>query len=460
MRLYPVEPVIGDTDGFREDLDIFERKAFGERLEGLFANIEDPLVAVLDAPWGSGKTTFIKMWCGHMRNKGFPVIYFDAFKNDYEEDAFLAIAGEVVALAKEYEKHGVERRAFVEAAARCGNVLCAALKGGAKKLASKVIGDVGLEETCEAAMKDGTEQAIDDAHKHLVRKLESRNEEKSIVDDFRSALESIAESMNNASLQEHSVEGASKRPLVFIIDELDRCKPPFALEIIERIKHFFSVPNVHFLLVTNLKSLELSVKHVYGIGDFSTQYLQKFYNIIVSLDASKNIRYDPLDVWIENLYNMNSKVTNSEIQKECLFRIAKSCNVPFREIEKIYSIMIITSATVRDATYAESHVISYLCCMKVINKELYTKIKNGKASYDDALHPIGIDGFDASVAADKLVICLGSYLADQIIFDAHESFNMFRRHLSYNAKDEGWRKKQIMELCNIIDSLPAFTPTP
>ena len=460
MRLYPVEPVISDTDGFREDLDIFERRDFGERLEGLFANIEDPLVAVLDAPWGSGKTTFIKMWCGHMRNKGFPVIYFDAFKNDYEEDAFLAIAGEVVALAKEYEQRGVDRSVFIKAAAKCGNVLGAALKGGAKKLASKVIGEGGLEEVLEAAMKDGAEQAIDDAHKYLVEKLESRNEEKRVVDDFRSALESIAESMNKAALQGHSVEGASKRPLVFIIDELDRCRPSFALDIVERIKHFFSVSSVHFLLVTNLKSLELSVKHVYGIGELSPQYLRKFYNVTIRLDALKNDNIDELDRWVENLHSMNSKITNFNIQKDCLLKIARLRGASLREVEKIYSVMIVASAILKDITTQNSYVIAYLCCMKIINIDLYERIKTGTASYQEALGFLGLEIPREEDFDSELEVYLGSYLASKDLFAEKPIFNQFTIYQSRNASDEGWRKKQIMELCNIIDSLPVFTPTP
>lgn len=460
MRLYPVEPVIGDTDGFREDLDIFGRRDFGERLEGLFANIEDPLVAVLDAPWGSGKTTFIKMWCGHMRNNGFPVIYFDAFKNDYEEDAFLAIAGEVVALAKEYEQHGVKRSAFVEAAAKCGNVLGAALKGGAKKLASKVIGEGGLEEVLEAASKDGAEQAIDDAHKYLVEKLESRNEEKGVVDDFRSALESIAKSMNNAALQGHSVEGALKRPLVFIIDELDRCRPSFALDIIERIKHFFSVPSVHFLLVTNLKSLELSVKHVYGIGELSSQYLHKFYNVIIKLDAAKNNSIDVLKGWIENLYSINNNTNSSRIQKNILLRIARLRRASLRDVEKIYSVMIMANTTMKDFTVQKAYVIAYLCCIKIINIDLYERLKTGTASYQDALGFLGLEIPREEDSDNELEVYLGSYLASKDLFAEKPIFNQLTIYQSRNASDEGWRKKQIMEMCNIIDSLPVFTPTP
>jgi hypothetical protein len=56
---------------------------------------------LLDAEWGTGKTTFVKMWLGELAKAGVPTIYFDAFANDYHDDAFLTVAGEIVARAEE-----------------------------------------------------------------------------------------------------------------------------------------------------------------------------------------------------------------------------------------------------------------------------------------------------------------------------------------------------------------------
>lgn len=78
------------------------------------------MVAILDEPWGAGKSTFIKMWCGHMRLHGFPVIYFDAFKHDYSDDAFIAIAGEVVAAAQELDVPSSTTQDFIDNAAQVG----------------------------------------------------------------------------------------------------------------------------------------------------------------------------------------------------------------------------------------------------------------------------------------------------------------------------------------------------
>jgi len=104
MRIFPPPLVIGENEGFDPQKDIFKRAEFGEGLANLVAAIDDPMVIAVDGPWGSGKTTFIKMWAGLLRNRHFPVIYFDAFENDYIGNAFIAIAGEVIALSQEKKK--------------------------------------------------------------------------------------------------------------------------------------------------------------------------------------------------------------------------------------------------------------------------------------------------------------------------------------------------------------------
>jgi len=91
LQLFPPEIEIAADEGFSAH-DIFERKDFGDRLTRIVRALEIPRVLLLDAPWGPGKTIFVKMWRGELAKAGIPSIYFDAFANDYQEDAFLAVA--------------------------------------------------------------------------------------------------------------------------------------------------------------------------------------------------------------------------------------------------------------------------------------------------------------------------------------------------------------------------------
>jgi hypothetical protein len=91
MRFFPPPLDIADDEGFAPEKDLFQRAVFGAGLTNLVDVSDDPLVLVLDSPWGTGKTTFIKMWAGQLRANGFPVIYFDAFANDHVDNGFLAL---------------------------------------------------------------------------------------------------------------------------------------------------------------------------------------------------------------------------------------------------------------------------------------------------------------------------------------------------------------------------------
>src|SRR5262245_60944601 len=104
MHLFPPPLEIGDTEGFTREKDIFKRSTIGRGLTNVLTNVSDPTVIAVDGQWGSGKTTFLKMWAGELRKAGIPVVYFDAFENDYAEDAFTAIASQLVSLAQERRK--------------------------------------------------------------------------------------------------------------------------------------------------------------------------------------------------------------------------------------------------------------------------------------------------------------------------------------------------------------------
>ena len=156
MKIFPPELEIGPTEGFDPQKDIFGRKELGEGLTNLFTNVEQPLVIALDGQWGSGKTTFLKMLAGHLRNAGFPVVEFDAFANDYIDDAFAAIAGEIISLTDEIkaqEKTKVDD--FKEKAITAGKVIMRAfLKIGTKVLTAGALNAADLEEFSKDAANE------------------------------------------------------------------------------------------------------------------------------------------------------------------------------------------------------------------------------------------------------------------------------------------------------------------
>ena len=96
MRLIIPEIVIDPVEPFKNDR--LDRQPFAISLTSLVTNVEDSLVISLDAQWGDGKTTFVKMWQAYLGKNDIKSIYFDAFANDYFDDPFVALVGNITSL--------------------------------------------------------------------------------------------------------------------------------------------------------------------------------------------------------------------------------------------------------------------------------------------------------------------------------------------------------------------------
>ena len=193
---------------------------------------------------GGWQSTFIKMWAGLLRKRGHPVIYFDAFANDYIDDAFLAIAGEVIALSQEKKKASTPaHKKFLNRAARAGRaILQSGTKIGLKAATLGVLDAADLDDLKSIA-DDIAEEASTKTGEYIKALLSRHGEERKNIEGVRNALSELSEVLST-SRKAADGESSTNLPLIFIVDELDRCKPPFALDVLEKIKHVFSVEGV------------------------------------------------------------------------------------------------------------------------------------------------------------------------------------------------------------------------
>ena len=390
MRITLREPAIGREDGFTTDNDIFGHREFGERLANLVGNISEPLVVVLDGPWGSGKSVFAKQWAGLLRQRGAPVVEFDAFANDHYEDGFIAISAEILATAEEVlGKDKSTTKEYQELAARVGVAVTKTAMRSVLRIAT--YGLLGANDADEIAniLKDEARATVDSSavavEKMMLDRLSQARDEKNTLDTFRAALEKIATEM---AISQSKYETA-KYPLVFIIDELDRCRPPFALSIIERIKHLFSVNGVCFALVTHMRQLEGSVQGAYGANFKAQTYLEKFYQLRVTipdkLAAGKSISSRYIDhCWtaleIEFLDPKQGIVT-----KEHLESISETLDLTLRQIDRIITLIAIVSASIRKESFYIPAVLAGLCVMRQIEPELYRRTRSRQIEFSEII---------------------------------------------------------------------------
>ena len=371
LRLAPPEPDIGpviggfinpgDTSEESKDRpkDIFGYAEFGGRLANIVRSLQTPLVLALTGGWGSGKSVFAKQWAGELqKSEGAPVIYFDAFANDHQENTLFALAGEVMEFIGRRKKMADKAG---ESIARIGKGVSETLAECAARFAT--LGAVGAGDV-SGAMKTALDKRMEDAEK-----------ERDVVKKFRKALEKAAKELGGG------------QPLVFIVDELDRCRPDFALELLEKIKHLFSVPGVCFLVVTNLDQFKAVVQRTYGYNANEARvYLEKFFHYVFWLPEGGKYGDGQIVEYVRYLWS-KLLLPNDNIDEfsEWLKKLSQAHDFSLRDIERMLAPMVLAYAS-KDMPRDDIHlyrIATVLCMLRKIDSAAYRKILQSTATQAD-----------------------------------------------------------------------------
>jgi hypothetical protein len=295
-------------------------------------------------------------------------VYFDAFENDYQKDPFLALASEMYQLISDQDAE--KKSEFKEKAIKAGK----SLARGAIKLTVRAV-TAGLVDSSavDTVEKDISNLVADQVDDLVKARFENAQKDKLALKAFKEHLSTFATEQGNGV------------PIVFIIDELDRCRPDFALELLEQVKHLFSVKGITFLLVTNRVQLEQSIKAKYGESD-PVNYLHKFINVWLTLPRTtgryndhgyRYLQYALLEMSGEN------RSTNLRECENVLVEVVQYYQPSFREIERILSYFSLLNNMLNRDMYSEDYqsVIAIVCYLKVCKPDTLMPV-NGKLSYE------------------------------------------------------------------------------
>jgi len=269
LHLRPTEIQVLSSDPFAQDL--LKREKVCETLTNLAQSSPEGLVVAIHAPWGAGKSTFLRMWRHHLTAQGLRTLAFNAWETDFSDDPLVALIGELeigLAELKQTDSNG-EKNKIAESV----NVLKKAAASILKRTVPVALklgtaGLLDLDELTEEALSDFAEKVADE-------KIKSYESARSSVSAFRTAIANAAAAATSGS--------NGKGPLVFIIDELDRCRPSYAVRVLESIKHFSAVPGVVFALAVDRTQLRHSVCKEYGESFDWSAYLRRFFDIELAL---------------------------------------------------------------------------------------------------------------------------------------------------------------------------------
>jgi KAP family P-loop domain len=336
--------------------DCLNREDFANVFINYISN-RDSAVLALNSPWGEGKTFFIeKVLFEKLDEKEKPYFYLNAFACDYYDDPFSAIIDTLITEFYENQKElnvkSWKLKNLWEKAKKAKQVFGSKFRAAIPDMAVDIGNMVGFGNTAKAFTESviaGEKELYKNNNpvSDLKEWIENKNEEKNILKAIRSALEDIVKELNGKSL-------------VFFIDELDRCRPDFAVELLEKIKHIFSVKGIVFILSVNPAQIHESIKHIYGQGINAPEYLHKFFDLQFTLPHSTAQKGYILVGYIKHyLEQVYPKFERAGFYN----KVAETANASLRDIQKTFELLNVVK--VNNPNLEEFELLFFLAIVKI-----------------------------------------------------------------------------------------------
>lgn len=325
---------------------LFNREKYGDILINLINNHQDGFVVSINNGWGTGKTTFIEMLKQTLVNKNFETVYFNAWENDYDTDPLVSILGELKMLANPIK----DKEKMEKLVSNGSKLVLRGLGAILKHQAEKHLGEVAVD----------VFKTITESGQEIVEKeINDYSEKKKNIIDFRNNLKDYISAREN------------EKPIIFIIDELDRCRPDYGINFLESIKHFFNVPNIVFILSIDKEQLSAAIKGFYGSESInSDQYLKKIIDLELSLpypDLDLYYKKNINTIQIEDLNLKKPEYDISSLRAELkkLFQIFYSNEkTPIRILNKILNHQKLVIQSFGYDDYLSLSVVTFLIYLK------------------------------------------------------------------------------------------------
>ncbi|MBB1276878.1 P-loop NTPase fold protein [Pseudoalteromonas sp. SR43-3] len=230
----------------------------------------------LDAEWGAGKTYFLKRWSEDLKGN-HPVVYIDAWAIDYLESPLMIVLSEII----EQLKSQTDRADTPKAKAKFKEIIKAAAPRVGSGLMKRYLGfDLDVFDSSHTDDANLSNKEIDFSkagEKVLEIFCKEVTDSKKSVKALKLAIQDWVEYVVDHPVRNMNTITNSYPAFIFV-DELDRCKPTYAVEMLEAIKHVFDIPGLVFIVATNTSQLAHTVKAVYGVDFNAEEYLSRFFN--------------------------------------------------------------------------------------------------------------------------------------------------------------------------------------
>lgn len=292
--------------------DTIDRNKHLNKFISFLNSVDENNVFAIDGKWGTGKTIFVKQieylnsqtscldeeykeiekkTINEFQNK-YISFYYNAWENDYHTDPLQSLLFNII------NEMWTKNDEIKEKINNAFQGIKESLKASATKVLSYGIIDYDKIKDIES-MED------------LITEIRTTEKRKNAINDIL-----------------NKYMGLEEKQLLFIIDELDRCNPSFAVKLLETIKHYFDNDKIVFLIATNNIQLSHTIKKYYGNNFDGSGYLNKFYDLIFDLAEINRKNY---------LLYIGEKPGNSYYKNMSPEAVVNYLDFSMREIDRYYT---------------------------------------------------------------------------------------------------------------------------
>lgn len=339
------------------------------------ADIISPLI--LDGAWGCGKTTHAKRMQECLQrdySEEVKCIYWNAASSDYALEPLPMLAAALYKHINSRKSKEFGRKALT---------LC---YGGVKSIVSQLV---------ESHIGINVPHVIENA----VANAAEKNHQIALEQQFSAFLKDVGKESLRIEAANSLIQLAKvkHKELIIIIDELDRCRPNFALKLIEDIKHLFDESGCKFILVMNKESIYSAIMHLYGLNpEEAVRYITKYIKMEFQLPRNviDNSHQESELCTVLYFYDLLEKGTkrswrtNNQLRLLILYLIQLK-SLQLRDIKKLVDTIrfiqsSITEYTVEWTEYIET-LICFLAYMLSFEHGLTMRVLAGDISADELM---------------------------------------------------------------------------
>lgn len=319
----------------------------------------------IDSDWGGGKTFFLERFAKDIAGRGHMVVEINAWRDDYAEDPYVAIMAAIDRAFAPYMKEDSKVKSTWSSAKKSGGVIAVRVGGAILKgLAKKTIGldvedisdafaeEVGAGELASEAIESGVKEGAKQIDKFFDASLDA------LVDGFNRTSAAMVDFREKLELAVQAISGEKPGPVFILVDELDRCRPTYAVQLLERVKHLFDVPGVVFVFGTNTSQLQHSIAGAYGASFDGFRYLKRFFDRTYAFEAPS------LESYVDSLcqHLPEGKIRSPEDNlSEVLTLGFKAYDFDLRAISQVMEIVDATATAWRHKVPIEIALLFPLC---------------------------------------------------------------------------------------------------